>query len=88
MPEEAVLFYVLYLRVGDRGLAYRTPVDDAGTLVDVSFLVEFYKYFQNCVGAAFVHGKALSVPVGRRTQLVKLLYDPGAVLLSPLPALL
>ncbi len=37
VPEEAVLFYVLYLRVGDRGLAYRTPVDDAGTLVDVSF---------------------------------------------------
>ena len=88
MPEEAVLLLVLYFSVRNRGLAYRTPIDNAGSLVNISLLVELCKYLKHCVGAALVHGEALSVPVGRGSQLVQLIYDSASVLFLPLPGLL
>ena len=36
---------MLYLRVGNGCLADRTPVDDTGSLVNVSFFVQLDKYF-------------------------------------------
>ena len=39
MPEKSVLVLMLYLCVGDGCLAYRTPVDNTGSFVDVTFFV-------------------------------------------------
>ena len=88
VPEEAVHIHVLHFRVTDGGLADRAPVDDAGALVDIALVVEADKHFLHGVGAALVHGEALLLPVSGRTQLLQLADDPGAVLLSPVPALL
>ena len=63
MPEMACLLLVLYLCVRDRGLADRTPVDDTGALVDIALLMQAQEYLLYGLGAALVHGEALSVPV-------------------------
>ena len=39
MPEKSVLILMLNLCIGNGGLAYRTPVDDTRTLVDVAFFI-------------------------------------------------
>ena len=39
VPEESVLILMLNLCIGNGGLAYRTPVDNTGSLVDVSFFI-------------------------------------------------
>jgi len=65
VPEKAVLLHMLHLCIRDRGLAYRTPVNDSGPLINVAFLVQLDKDLQNRVRAAMVHGKTLPVPVSR-----------------------
>ena len=39
VPKKAVLLLMLHLSVGNRGLAYRAPVDDPGAFVNIAFLV-------------------------------------------------
>ena len=70
MPEMACLLYMLYLCIGNRCLADRTPVDDTGTFVNISFVKQTDKYFFDCLGASLIHGKTLSVPVSRRTHFL------------------
>ena len=79
---------MLYFCVGDGSLAYGTPVDNTGTFVDVSLLIELAEYLQHCIGTALIHGKPFPVPVCRRTQLVELVNDPGTIFFSPVPAFL
>ena len=38
MPEKSVLFLMLYLCIRNRGLTYRAPVDDTGTLINITFI--------------------------------------------------
>ena len=57
MPEMSVLLFVNNFRIRNRSFADRTPVDNSGSLVNVSFLIKPYKYFFNSFGTAFIHGK-------------------------------
>ena len=88
VPEKAVLFLMLNLCVRDRSLAYRTPVDDSRTLVDISFFVKFDENFLNRLGTALIHRETFAVPVSGRAELVELVDDAGAVYLLPVPACL
>ena len=88
MPEKAILILVLNLCVRQRGLAYRTPVDDTAALIDPSFFVQAHKHFFHGFGTALVHGKPLSVPIRGSSQLVQLIDDAAAVLLFPFPGIL
>ena len=54
---------MLYFRIGKGCLAYRTPVDDPGTFVDISFFIKAYEHFLYSPAASFVHREPLSVPV-------------------------
>ena len=63
MPEMACLFLILHFRVGNRGVADGTPVDDPAALVDPSLLVHLHENFGNGLVAAFIHCEALAVPV-------------------------
>ena len=88
MPEMSILLLVLHLRVRDGSLAYRTPVDNAGTLVDKPLIMHFAEYFLNCLRAALIHGKTFSVPITGGTHFFKLLDNASAILRSPLPGAL
>ena len=57
------LLLVFYLRIGDGGVTYRTPVDDAGAFVNPAFFVHFTEHFGNGFVTALVHGETLAVPV-------------------------
>ena len=87
VPEESVLILMLYLCVRDRSLAYRTPVDDTGSFVDISFVIQADKYFLYCLGASFVHGETFSLPVSGSTQFFQLVDDLSAVLFFPCPGM-
>ncbi len=63
MPEEPVLFLMFNLRIRQRSLTYRTPVDNPRSSIDIPFLIESYEYFFNGFGTSLVHGKPFSVPV-------------------------
>ena len=39
VPEMTSLIHMLYLCIGNRSLAYRTPVDDSGSFVNITFFV-------------------------------------------------
>ena len=75
------------LRVRNRSLAYRTPVDDPGTFVNISFLIETDKYLLNSLGTALIHGKTLALPVCGCTQFFQLVDDLSAVLFFPCPGM-
>ena len=70
MPEMPCLLLMLHLCVRKTGLTYRTPVDNAWSLVNIPFFVQFYKYFFYRFRAALIHGEAFSVPVTGRSQLL------------------
>ena len=88
MPEKSVLILVFHLGVGNRRLAYRTPVDDPGALVDISFFIQLDEHFLNGSGASLVHSEAFSLPVRGRAKLLQLIDDLSAVLLFPRPRVL
>ena len=85
VPQMPCLLLIFHFRVGDGGIADRTPVDDAGALVNPAFFVHFAEHFRNCLIAAFIHGKALPVPVTGRAKLFQLGNNSAAVLLLPVP---
>ena len=85
MPEEAVLFLILYLRVGNGRLTLRTPVDDLGTLIDPSLFIQIDKDLLHGVGEPLVHGKPGAAPVAGGPQLLELLDDPVLILFFPGP---
>ena len=70
MPEESILLFMLYFRIRKRCLTYRTPVNNTGTFVNKSFLMQADKYLLYSLGAAFIHCKSLSVPVTGNTKFL------------------
>ena len=63
VPEMACLLLIFNLCIRNGGLAYRTPVDDAASLVDPAFFIQTAEYFFYGFGASLVHGEAFSLPV-------------------------
>ena len=61
------------------------PVHQALTSVDQAFLVQTDKDFGDGLGQAFVHGKALTGPIGGGTQAAQLLSDGATGAFFPLP---
>ena len=85
MPEMSGLFFVDYFRIRNGSFTDGTPVDDSGSFVNITFIVQAYKYFFYCLGAAFVHGKTFFGPVCGGTQLLQLIDNTSAVLFLPFP---
>ena len=88
MPEAAVLLLVLHLGIRDGGVAVGAPVDHAVAAVDQAFVVQAHEHFLDSLRAAFVHGKALALPVAAAAQLLQLADDAVAVLGLPCPGAL
>jgi hypothetical protein len=88
VPEMTILLYVINLGIRDRGLAMRTPVDDALTAVDETLLIEALENIANSAAAALIKGKALTGPVAGGAHLFELRNDTSAVLLLPSPSAL
>ena len=86
VPEVSLHVHMLYLCVTDRSLAYRTPVDQTGSLIDQLLLVQAYKYILDRFRTALVHRKTLSLPIRRGAHLLQLGNDPAAILLFPFPS--
>ena len=63
VPERAFLFLKLDLRIGNRGLAVRAPVDDALAAVDQPLVVQLLEHVVDSLVAALVHREAQAVPV-------------------------
>ena len=85
MPEKSVLFLMLYFRIRQRSLADRTPVDDTGSFIDVTFFIKADKYFFYGFRTALIHRKTFSVPVAGNTQELQLLFDRFCIFFFPLP---
>ena len=85
IPQLARLRLILNLSIGQCGCTVRTPVDDAGALVDQTLVVQVDKDFLDRLGTAFVHREALAAPVTGGTELLQLLDDAVAVLVLPVP---
>ena len=86
VPEKAILILMLHLGIGNRSLAFGAPVYYLRTLVYPAFFIKIKKCLLYRFRTAFIHGKALSVPVCGGAQLMKLIYDTATVLFSPFPA--
>ena len=76
---------MFYFCVRDRCLAFRAPVDDLFTTVDITFFIQSYECFQNSIGAAFVHCKTNTIPVTGAAQFAQLIQDDTAVFFFPCP---
>ena len=87
VPEVARLVDVLDLRVGERGGALGTPVDDSLALVDELFLIKVNEGLAHGAGAGIVHGEALALPVAGGAEGLELLDYPVAVFVLPGPDL-
>ena len=85
MPEEAGLLAVFHLGVRKRGNAVRTPVDNAVSAVDQSFLIKVDKHLAHRAGATFVKGKALARPIAGSAQLFELTGNSCLIFIFPLP---
>ena len=70
MPEMSGLLLMLYFGIGNRCLAKRTPVDDTGSFVDITLIIQTQENFLDCCRASFIHGKALALPVSRGSKLL------------------
>ena len=85
MPEMTCLIFVIYFRIGNRGLAVRTPVDDPFASVDKSLVIKVYENLTDSLVAALVHCEAFSRPVAGAAELFELFNDPAAELCFPCP---
>ncbi len=79
---------MIHLDIGYGRIAVRAPVRDARALVDEPLLVERDEYLAHCLRAAFIHRKALAVPVAGGADAAQLVHDAVAVFLFPVPDLL
>ena len=85
VPEEAVLFLVYNLCIGNGCLTDRTPVYDTGTTIHISFFIQLAEYLCDCLVISFIHRETLTIPVCRGTHLLQLVDDLTAVLSTPVP---
>ena len=85
VPEMALLRLMLHLDIGNSSVAGGAPVGDAGALIDQPLLIEADEDLPHSLGAALVHGEALTVPVQGRTQGAQLGHDAIAEFFLPVP---
>ena len=85
VPEMAGHVFIFDLRVGERGSALRTPVDDAVAFVDQALFIQLAERLAHGLGAALVHHKAAAAPVAGGAERLLLLDDTVAVLVLPRP---
>ena len=77
---------MLYFRVGQRGSAFRTPVDQTVAAVNQALFIQIDESPDNSSAAALVQRKSLPLPVAGATQLSHLLLDRAAVFFLPGPS--
>ena len=58
MPKTAFLLAILYLKIRDRGMQYRIPVDEALTAIDQALLVKTNEALLDGCREALIHGEA------------------------------
>ena len=85
MPEESILLLVLHLRIGDRRLTLGTPVDDLGTLIDPSLLIQIDKDLFYRMRKPLVHRKPRTAPIAGSPQFLELFDNPILILFFPGP---
>ncbi|GBE44642.1 hypothetical protein BMS3Bbin10_02745 [bacterium BMS3Bbin10] len=85
MPEVAIGFNLLHLKIGDRRQQFRVPVDEALVLVDQPFAVEIDEHLEHGFAHAVIHGEALAGPVAGFAEAALLLGDQAARFSLPVP---
>ena len=88
VPETAVLLLVFHFGVRDGSVAVGAPVHHAVASVDQALIIQAHKHFFHGVGAALVHGKALTLPVAGAAQLFQLADNAAAIRVFPCPGAL
>ena len=81
----ALHLFVLDLKIGDRRLAARTPVDDVLAAIDQPFFIQADEDLAHGARQAFVHGEVFAVPIDRRAQPLHLVENRAAVMPLPFP---
>ena len=76
---------MLDLKVGERRMAARAPVDKFIAAINKTIIIKCHKHFAHCPRTAVIHGKALAAPVAGRAELHELLDYRAAGLVLPLP---
>src|SRR5690606_18527086 len=85
VPQMAVFFLGNHLEVGDGGVEFGVPVDQALAAINQAFIVEADENFLNSFVEAFVHGEALAAPVHGGAEATQLLGDLAPGFFLPLP---
>ena len=99
-PEMAILFDLLHLKIRDRRLEMRIPIDEPFSFVNQSLVIKINEYFQNRImeiRAVFMagpriarrarHGKGRALPITGTAQSLKLIDDLTAGFFFPGPDL-
>ena len=84
--EMTCCFHMVNFRVRNGSLTFGAPVDDLFTTIDIAFFIQTAEYFQNGVGAAFVHGEAYAFPVTGAAQFPQLIQNDAAIFFFPSPS--
>ena len=87
VPHEAVALFAFHLKVGDRALQNRVPIDQALATVNQALLIELHKGFGDRFGQLGVHGEVFAAPVHAVAHAAHLGGDGVATLFLPLPDL-
>ena len=87
MPHMAVDLDVFHLKVGNRGLEFRVPVDQPRAFIDQAFVIHIDKDLEHRIMKALIHGKTVARPVTARPQPLELLDDGITRLRFPVPYL-
>src|SRR5215469_11617530 len=85
MPKMAFGLDLDHLQIGDRGQQLRVPVDQPFVLVNEPRTIKLYKNFKNRTRKPLIHREALTRPVTRGAQPLKLIDDGAATLRFPFP---
>ena len=88
VPEISGLIHMLNLGIRNGCLADRTPVDDPGSLINITFFIKADKHLLHSLRASLVHCETLAVPICRCTELFQLIDNLSAVLFLPCPCML
>ena len=85
LPEAAFLLFVNDLKIGDGGLATRTPINDISAAIDQPLLVQANEGLSHRDRELLAHGEIFARPIDARAEALHLLEDRAAVELLPLP---
>ncbi len=80
----SILFFVLHLKVGNRALVPRAPVDDPRTAIDQPFFPQLDEDVADRLHVGRVHGEADARPIGGEAEAAHLLQDGVASGVVPL----